>query len=80
MADCAFGELVSKRHLKLHPHNGDWGYRSEAPTTQTPYAMVDGTGVGYATPFDAPFRRGAEIRQLRSHGKAVVVGYWQGES
>ncbi len=50
----------------------------EAPTAQTPYAMVDGTGVGYATPFYAQFRRGAEIRRLRSHVKAVVMGYWQG--
>ncbi|MFN7019416.1 MAG: hypothetical protein ACK4RG_09160, partial [Fimbriimonadales bacterium] len=56
------------------------GLSLEAPTTQTPYAMVDGTGVGYATPFYAPFRRGAAIRRLRSHVKVVVVGYWQGES
>lgn len=54
------------------------GLSLEAPTTQTPYAMVDGTGVGYATPFYAQFRRGAELRRLRSHVKAVVVGYWQG--
>ena len=54
------------------------GQSLKAPTAQTPYAMVDGTGVGYATPFYAQFRRGAEIRRLRSHVKAVVVGYWQG--
>ncbi|MDM7461407.1 MAG: hypothetical protein P3X24_007145, partial [bacterium] len=54
------------------------GLSLEAPTPQTPDAMVDGTGAGYATPFDAPFRRGAEIRRLRAHVKAVVVGYWQG--
>ncbi len=44
----------------------------------TPYAMVDGTGVGYALPFYAQPCRGTEVRKLRSHVKSVVVGYWQG--
>ncbi|MDM7460360.1 MAG: hypothetical protein P3X24_001735 [bacterium] len=46
------------------------GLSLKAPTPQTPYAMVDGTGVGYATPFDAPFRRGTEIRRLRARVEA----------
>jgi len=40
--------------------------------------VVDGTGVGFNTLFDAPFRRGAEMRRMRSHLKAVVLVYWRG--
>ncbi|MEN3000792.1 MAG: hypothetical protein ABDI19_02990, partial [Armatimonadota bacterium] len=50
----------------------------EPPTISTPHALVDGTGIGYAVPFSARFLRGAVVRQLRAHGKVVVVGYWQG--
>jgi hypothetical protein len=49
-----------------------------AAPPETPLVLVDGTGVGYNTPFYARYRRGAEIRRLRSHIKAVVLGYWQG--
>lgn len=54
------------------------GLALEGCTTETPYALVDGTGVGYALPFHAQYRRGREIRKLRSHVKVVAVGYWQG--
>jgi len=40
--------------------------------------FVDGTGVGFNTPFYAQFRRGAEIRRIRSHLKAVVLVYCRG--
>ena len=58
----------------------------EAPTAQTPYAMVDGTGVGYATPFYAQFRRGAEIRRIAqvfgsvkgAYGSCVSSRSWRG--
>ncbi|MGQ9901005.1 MAG: transposase [Fimbriimonadales bacterium] len=46
---------------------------------EPPLVFVDGTGVGYATPFYAQFYRGAQIRRIRSHIKVVVLGYWQGE-
>ncbi|MCS6920137.1 MAG: hypothetical protein NZM28_10230 [Fimbriimonadales bacterium] len=54
------------------------GRALEPPTTATPYALVDGTGIGYAVPLCARFLRGAVVRQLRAHVKVVVVGYWQG--
>jgi hypothetical protein len=44
----------------------------------TPVVLVDGTGVGFNTPFYAQFRRGAELRRIRSHLKAVVLVYWRG--
>jgi hypothetical protein len=44
----------------------------------TPVVLVDGTGVGFNTPFDAQFRRGAELRRIRSPLKAVVLVYWRG--
>ena len=44
----------------------------------TPVVFVDGTGVGFNTPFYAQFRRGAEIRRIRSHLKAVVLVYCRG--
>ncbi len=76
-----FQQLILRAQDRLN-HLQAWlapmGIALETPTTETPYARVDGTGIGYATPFDAPFRRGAEIRRLRSHVKAVVVSYWQG--
>ena len=40
--------------------------------------MVDGTGVGYNTPFYLRSKRGLEIRKIRSHVKLVVFCYWQG--
>ena len=57
------------------------GIAQETPDAPlpTPAVLVDGTGVGFHTPFDAPFRR------VRSHRKAVVlvdcrgvgVGWWE---
>ena len=43
-----------------------------------PVVLVDGTKVGFTTPFDAPYRRGAEIRQRRSRVKAVVLVFCRG--
>ena len=40
---------------------------------EVPVVLVDGTGVGFDTPFYAQFRRGSEIRRIRSHVKAVVL-------
>ena len=37
--------------------------------------LMDGTGWA---PYYAPYRRGAEIRPIRSHGKGVIWGYWRG--
>lgn len=45
---------------------------------EEPYAMVDGTGVGYNTAFYLRNKRGQEIRKIRSHVKLVVFCYWQG--
>ena len=45
---------------------------------EVPVVLVDGTGVGFDTPFDAQFRRGSEIRRIRSHVKAVVLVYCRG--
>jgi hypothetical protein len=36
--------------------------------------LADGTGFGFGMPFWTCWRRGAEVRRLRSHGKVVVVG------
>ena len=36
------------------------------------------SGVGFNAPFYAQFRRGAEIRRIRSRLKAVVLVYWRG--
>jgi hypothetical protein len=46
----------------------------------TPVVFVDGTGVGFNTPFYAQFRRGAEIRRMCSHLKVVVLVYCRGVS
>ena len=43
-----------------------------------PVVLVDGTGVGFDTSFNAQFRRGSEIRWIRSHVKAVVLVYCRG--
>lgn len=43
-----------------------------------PYAMVDGTGVGYNTPFYLRNKRGQEIKKIRAHVKVVAVCYWEG--
>ena len=45
---------------------------------EVPVVFVDGTGVGFDTPFYAQFRRGSEIRRIRSHVKAVVLVYCRG--
>jgi hypothetical protein len=45
---------------------------------EVPVVLVDGTGVGFDTPFYAQFRRGSEIRRIRSHVKAVVLVYCRG--
>jgi hypothetical protein len=42
-------------------------------------AIVDGTGVGYDTPFYQRYRRGKEIRRLRSHVKVVGLVLSDGE-
>jgi len=56
------------------------GIAKEPPNAPlaTPVVLVDGTGVGFNTPFDAPFRRGAELRRIRSPLKAAVLVYWRG--
>jgi len=43
-----------------------------------PVVLVDGTGVGFDSPLCAQFRRGSEIRRIRSHLKAVVLVYCRG--
>ena len=42
---------------------------------EVPVVFVDGT---FDTPFYAQFRRGSEIRRIRSHVKAVVLVYCRG--
>jgi hypothetical protein len=56
------------------------GIAQEIPNAPfpTPVVFVDGTVVGFNTPFYAQFRRGAEIRRIRSHLKAVVLVYCRG--
>jgi hypothetical protein len=49
-----------------------------AKPSEKPLVLVDGTGWGFDTPYYAQYRRGAAIRQMRSHGKGVVLGYWRG--
>jgi hypothetical protein len=49
-----------------------------AQSLEKPLVLVDGTGWGFDTPYYAQYRRGAEIRQMRSHGKGVILGYWRG--
>ncbi len=44
---------------------------------EKPLVLMDGTGWGYDRPYYAPYRRGAEIRPIRSHIKGVV-GYGRG--
>jgi hypothetical protein len=43
-----------------------------------PVVLVDGTGVGFDTPFYAQFRRGAEVGRIRPHLKVVVLVYCRG--
>ncbi len=76
-----FQQRVERHADRLHPllaWLAQLGMALETPTAETPYAMVDGTGVGYAVPFYAQYRRGAPIRRIGSHVKAVVVSDWQG--
>jgi hypothetical protein len=49
-----------------------------AKPSEKPLVLVDGTGWGFDTPYYAQYRRGAAIRQMRSHVKGVVLGYWRG--
>jgi hypothetical protein len=49
-----------------------------AKPSEKPLVLVDGTGWGFDTPYYAQYRRGAAIRQMRSHGKGVILGYWRG--
>jgi hypothetical protein len=49
-----------------------------AQSLEKPLVLVDGTGWGFDTPYYAQYRRGAAIRQMRSHGKGVILGYWRG--
>ena len=49
-----------------------------AKPSEKPLVLVDGTGWGVNQPYYAQYRRGAEIRKMRSHGRAVVLGYWGG--
>lgn len=44
-------------------------------TLEAPRVLVDGTGVGSNTPFDAPYRRGAAIRRSRWYGWALRARY-----
>ena len=39
------------------------GLALEGRPAEAPYAFVDGTGVGYALPFHAQYRRGQQIRR-----------------
>jgi hypothetical protein len=48
-----------------------------AKPLEKPLGLVEGTGWGFDTPYYAPYRRGAARRQMRSHGKGVVWGYWR---
>jgi hypothetical protein len=49
-----------------------------AKPLEKPLVLVDGTGWGFDTPYYAPYRRGAAIWSMRSHGKGVVWGCWRG--
>ncbi len=40
--------------------------------------MVDGTGMGYNTPFYLRDKRGLGIRKISSHVKIIALCYWQG--
>jgi hypothetical protein len=40
--------------------------------------LVDGTGWGFNKPSYAWYRRGAAIRQIRSHVRGVILGYCVG--
>jgi hypothetical protein len=40
--------------------------------------LVDGTGWGFNKPYYAWYRRGAAIRQIRSHVRGVILGYCVG--
>jgi hypothetical protein len=49
-----------------------------AKPSEKPLGLVEGTGWGFDTPYDAPYRRGAAIRPMRSPVKGVIWGYWRG--
>ncbi|GIV18561.1 MAG: hypothetical protein KatS3mg023_0312 [Armatimonadota bacterium] len=70
--------LADKRLQQLLHWLAQQGMASETLTCETPCVFVDGTGVGYASPFFAQYLRGAQIRQQRSHVKVVALVYWQG--
>ncbi|GIV17419.1 MAG: hypothetical protein KatS3mg022_2854 [Armatimonadota bacterium] len=70
--------LADERLHQLLTWLAQQGIASETPTRETPCVFVDGTGVGYASPFLAQYLRGAQVRQQRSHVKVVALGCWQG--
>ncbi len=67
--------LDARWHARLSGRAAQ-GIAQETPDAPfpTPVVFGDGTGVGFHTPFDAPFRRGAEIRRLRSHLDFLSTG------
>jgi hypothetical protein len=71
-----FHRLTDERLHQLLSGLAQQGIAAEPATTETPCAFVDGTGVGYAGAFFAPYLRGAAVRRQRSHVK--FVAYWQG--
>ncbi len=71
--------LADERLQQLLHWLAQQGMASETPTCATPCVFVDGTGVGYASPFLAQYLRGAQIRQQRSHVKVVALVHWQGD-
>jgi len=73
-----FQHLVEERLHQLLSWLAQQGIAAEPATCQTPCAFVDGTGVGSAGAFFAPYLRGAVVRRQRSHVKLVVLGYWRG--
>ncbi len=42
---------------------------------EAPRVLVDGTGVGSNTPFDAPYRRSTPIRRSRQYGWTLRARY-----
>ncbi|MGQ9657723.1 MAG: hypothetical protein ACUVV1_07455 [Fimbriimonadales bacterium] len=51
---------------------------AQGEPTSVGLVLVDGTGVGYDMPFYQRLWRGEQIRQIASHVKGVVLGYWEG--
>jgi hypothetical protein len=72
--------LSDERWHQLLSWLAEQGIAQQTPNAPFPMPVVwvDGTKVGFTTPFDAPYRRGAEIRQRRSRVKAVVLVFCRG--